>query len=104
MKHLILFLLAFVDMDGFGQVPDTTQPMRQFDRSKWTTWVQVPKYDTIRAELLVTFTCRRLNIAHARVGYVVIKGGEVIGYLNDRKERWPAQVNVWSYKITGGIR
>lgn len=119
MKHPLLFLLAFVDLNGFSQAPDTL--LQQFDKI-WTSGGRTltihpgingepdtlsfdirmrPRYDTIRAELLVTFTSRRWGVAHARPGYVVMKTGEVVGYLSDRKKRFPVQVKVWGWVKPG---
>lgn len=36
MKHLLLFFLFSGSLDSFSQVPDTTQPLRQFDAKGWS--------------------------------------------------------------------
>lgn len=121
MKNIFQLLLSFWFCTTFGQTPDTTKPMRQLYK-KWTSggpaltilpgvngdydtlsmYIRMrPRYDTIRAELLVTFTSRRWGVAHARPGYVVKRGGEVVGYLNDRKKMWPPQVTVWRWVRKG---
>lgn len=123
MKHL-LPLLLLTSLNAFSQAPDTTQPLRQFGKTVWTSVGRTmtihpgingdndtlsfdirmrPKHDTVRAELLVTFTSRRWGVAHARSGYVVKRGDEVMGYLSDRKKRFPVQVKAWGWKEIGGV-
>lgn len=120
MKHL-LPLILLTSLNAFSQVPDTT--LKKFYKTLWTSGGRTltihpgingdydtlsfnirmrPKQDTIRAELLVTFTSRRWGVAHARPGYTVKRGCEVVGYLSDRKKRFPPQVKVWGWKEMGG--
>lgn len=106
MKHHLLLLLIITSLNTFSQSPTsgrtlTIHPGRNGDCDTSFDIRMRPKYDTIRAELLVTFTSRRWGVAHARPGYVVMKTGEIVGYLSDRKKRFPVQVKVWGWVKPG---
>lgn len=112
MKHPLLLLLIITSLNTFSQAPTssglhtlTIHPGRNGDYDTLSFDIRMrPKYDTVRAELLVTFTSRRWGVAHARPGYVVKRGGEVVWYLNDHKKRFPPQVAFWGWRIKGGGR
>lgn len=119
MKKLFLILLFSGSLDSFSQVPDTSQPLRQFDASKWGAHVirtnevkdidgyiigrvgrvdtAVIKPDTIRAIVLVTLFPN--GIAHSRMGFVVIQDGRKPVYLTcDKKPLKLPQVG-WGYEL-----
>lgn len=79
LKRLILLLLFSGSLDGFSQD---------------TVIRRTP--DTLRAELLLTYTTRRWGVAHARDGYVVRKGNE-IEYLDNNHKPFPPCVTVWGW-------
>lgn len=102
MKHLLLTLIFSTSLTVFSQLVDTTQPLRQFDVSKWGSPVTstplgpmtiqtgsvdcrlpVSTPDTLRAIILATM-CRRCA-AEAIQGYVVIEQGKRPVYLDCRK-------------------
>lgn len=55
--------------------------------------------DTLRATLLVTYNGANMSIAHTKPGYVVRIDGHDKEFLDDRKKRIKAPVEVWNYKI-----
>ena len=65
------------------------------DPGKW----HVTTPDTLRAELLLTYTTRRWGVAHARDGYVVKKDGKVIRFLDDRKRRFGPTTRLWGWIV-----
>lgn len=117
LKHLFLLMFFSGSLDSFSQVKDTTQPLRQFDGSKWgevTTAATGVKFqtgtvewrlpvttpDTLRAIILVTLSPN--GIAHARMGYVVIAEGKEIVYLDCRKRALKMPQVGWGYRVVGG--
>lgn len=94
MKHLLLFFLFSGSLDGFSQVSATTLP---------GTGVMMPivrdvvKPDTLRAELLITYTTHRMSIAHSRDGFIVKQDGKVIRFLTDQKKRFPPTTRLWGW-------
>lgn len=93
-KFFTLLVFLTTSLTAFSQVIDTRQPLRQFDVSKWghvSTGVAVsatrlePTPDTLRAICLVTLGYRNLNVAHARMGFVVIEQGKRPVYLDCRR-------------------
>jgi hypothetical protein len=102
LKRLFLLWIFSGSLDGFSQVPDTTIPLSEYNWSQpkpsiYTYPSHTP--DTLRAELLVTYTTRRWGVAHARDGYVVRKDGKVIRFLDDRKQRFPPNTRLWGWVV-----
>lgn len=119
MKNIIQLLLPFWFCSTFGQAYDTTQPLRHFDKTLWSSGGSTltithgqngepdlltldikmrPHYDTLRAVMLVTLSTSRMGIAHARGGYVVMKGSEVVKYLDCRYREIKQPGVVWGWK------
>lgn len=119
----LLFLLTFTSLTTFGQMPDTTQPLRYFDKTLWTSGGSTltitpgqngepdvltldikmrPHYDTLSAVLLVTLSSSHMGIAHARGGYVVMNGSEVVKYLDCRYKEIKQPAVVWGWLRKGG--
>lgn len=59
--------------------------------------VHKPKYDTIRASLLLTR--KKMTIAHNYEGYAVLYDGHAILFLDDRKRRFKTEATVWQYRL-----
>lgn len=128
MKHLLLFFLFSGSLDGFSQVSDSTQPLRQFDASKFGSPVMRTnevknidrlvlgklvrtdtmgiKPDTLRATLIVYYD-RGPAILHTKPGFVVRALRTAIGseryynetFLDDKKKVIKAPWEVLTYKI-----
>lgn len=110
MKHLLLFFLFSGSLDGFSQVPDTTQPLRQFGTKGWSIklpdssikvltmadFYPKPKPDTLRCTLIVYYD-NGPAILHTKPGFVVRGEREI--YLDDRKRVIKAPWEVLTYKI-----
>lgn len=118
MKHLLLLLLFSGSLSAFSQALDTTQPLRQFDASKWgqpvtstsigpmtlqpgtVEWrLPAPTPDTLRAICLVTLFPN--GIAHARMGFVVIEQGKRPVYLDCNKRALKLPMVGWGYVEVG---
>lgn len=117
-----MFLLVHINPNAiFSQVPDTTQPLKQFDASKWgqpvtsssigpmalqtgtVEWrLPVTTPDTLRAIVLVTLSPN--GIAHSRMGFVVISEGKRPVYLDCRKKALKLPMVGWGYVEVGGNR
>lgn len=114
MKRLLLFILFSGSLDSFSQMPDTIQPLRQFDTTRWDSpltspsidyglvqigsvkWNQPIKPDTLRATLIVYYD-RGPAILHTKPGFVVRGEREV--YLDDRKRVIKSPLEVFSYML-----
>lgn len=106
-----MFLLVHINPNAiFSQASDTTQPLRQFDRSAWvissqgspttghaTISMDVIKPDTLRAIILVTLFPN--GIAHARMGFVVIEQGKRPVYLDCRKKALKLPQVGWGWEV-----
>lgn len=113
-----MFLLVHVSPNAiFSQAVDTTQPLREFDASKWrqvtrasdgpkfqtgsVEWrLPVSKPDTLRAIVLVTLSPN--GIAHSRMGFVVIEQGKRPVYLDCNKRALKLPQVGWGYEEVGG--
>lgn len=115
MKHLFLSLLFSASLTAFGQSVDTTQPLKQFDMSKWggavtsislgsaiiqtgsAEWrLPATTPDTLRAICLVSLF--QNSIAHARMGWVVIEQGKRPVYLDCRKRALKLPQVGWDFR------
>lgn len=98
LKRLLLIWIFSGSLDSFSQ--DKPEPLYLWPDGKLSVLnpnLPVINPDTLRAELLVTYTTRRWGIAHARDGYVVRKDGKVIRFLTDKKERFPPNTRLWGW-------
>ena len=107
MKHLLFFFLFSGSLSCFSQVVDTTQPLRQFDVSKWGSAPSMPdgtrlgaafyiRPDTLRAICLVTLSPN--GIAHSRMGFVVIIEGKRPVYLDCNKKALKLPQVGWDFR------
>lgn len=95
MKILLILLLP---LSAFSQETKTLEyPPKYFTGQAVPANRDVVKPDTLRAELLVTYTTRRWGVAHSRDGYVVRKDGKVIRFLDDQKRRFPPNTRLWGW-------
>lgn len=102
LKRLLLLWVFSASLSAFSQ-ERSEYTLETKDRALYiqppdTLYVRVkPAPDTLRAELLVTYTTRRWGVAHSRDGYVVRKGAEVIDYLDNNHKPFPVCVTVWGW-------
>lgn len=96
MKKLLLLFLFSGSLDGFSQ--DIKKPCSHNLQNCKCMIVDVSP-DTLRAELLVTYTTARWSVAHCRPGYIVRKDGKVIRFLTDKKQRFPPTTRLWGWMI-----
>lgn len=97
MKKLFFLLLFSGSLDSFSQVFDLRDTAHYRPVTGVIALADPPKPDTLRAELLVTFTSHRWGVAHARTGYVIMQGGEVVSFLNHQRKPFPPEVSLWGW-------
>ena len=104
MKHLLLFFLFSGSLDSFSQVykieGNNEQELVQNSDGTWsvrTVKPVPPSPDTLRAELLITYTTHRMSIAHIRDGFIVKQDGKVVRFLTDQKKRFPPSTRLWGW-------
>lgn len=115
LRKLLLLWFFSGSLDSFSQSVDTTQPLRQFDVSKWggavtsasqgdkiitgtVEWrLPVSTPDTLRAICLVTLFPN--GIAHSRMGFVVIEQGKRPVYLDCNKKALKLPQAGWGYEV-----
>lgn len=99
MKKLILIWIFSGSLDGFSQDIDTTKALRHYDPKSWgTVKIQMydPQPDTLRCTLIVYYD-KGPAILHTKPGFVVRGEREI--YLDDKKARIKAPLEVFSYKL-----
>lgn len=100
LKRLLLVWIFSGSLDGFSQVLPGELPRSEYTLEVKDAPIQGPLTpDTLRAELLVTYTTRRWGVAHARDGYVVRKDGKVVRFLDDHKRRFPPNTRLWGWAL-----
>lgn len=130
MKKLLLIFFFSGSLDGFSQVdslrktsgtkvPDsmwhtiTRSPLpypymtlemypHYTEPGGYSKIIDKPVRDTVRAICLVTLGYRNLNVAHARMGFVVVEEGKRPVYLDCRKQPLKMPQVGWGYVEVGG--
>lgn len=101
MKHLTLLFLLSTSLTTFSQsvpVENTVHPSISYAPPGYKVEIyEQPTPDTLRAICLVTLGYRNLNVAHARMGFVVVRQGKRPVYLDCRKRALKLPQVGWGY-------
>jgi hypothetical protein len=95
MKYLLFLLL--LPITASCQMSSSASYRIITDSTMLKSEVYKPKYDTVRASLLLTR--KKMTIAHNYEGYAVLYDGHPLFFLDDRKRRFRMEATVWQYKI-----
>ena len=99
MKHLLLLILFSGSLDSFSQDEKAGIYLHEIGVECKCSQCTPSKPDTLRAICLITLGYRNLNVAHARMGFVVVQDGKRPVYLDCRKRMLKLPAVGWGYEL-----